>query len=226
MTPTRSRPPMPPGTSRNPPVGTFQRTYLKEGVVSTGPSGRHPSRVDDTLLRADEGILVLDGDGADARLAADRGDEFPPPGSLATVAHNREVPAEGGWMHRPPVIEQPVASQVCLGEPDVLAVAVARPVADSGDDGDGVHAHPEELGGGDVRGDRLAESGQPVEGLQVVDGRAWMQLEADQELRVLGCRKLRDRRPVGGDPALPLRLVDGLEVRQPSPTGEVRRPVA
>ena len=78
----------------------------------------------------------------------------------------------------------------------------------------------------DVGGDRVTQRRDSLERLDVVDRGAWMELQADQQLRILSRRKFRDLGPVGLYPLVPLPLVDRLEIRQPPAAREMRRAVA
>jgi len=74
----------------------------------------------------------------------------------------------------------------------------------------------------DVGRNRVTKARDPVEGLDVVDGRAGVKLETDQELRVLFRREFREGRPVRLDRRLPLPIGDALEVGKPASARKVR----
>src|SRR5690348_14088313 len=182
MTPTRSRPAIRFALPVSPYLALERSSEAntKPAAVSTRGAAEHARRFHYALLGTAERILVLDRDRADTGVPADRRDELPPPGRVAPATGDREVPRQRLRIFRPAMVEQAEASEVGIAELDILAVAVRRPIADVSDDGDGVHAHPEEVAGIDVGRKRVAQRGEAIEGLHVVDGGARVQLETDQ----------------------------------------------
>ena len=89
-------------------------------------------------------------------------------------------------------------------------------ITDCLDERERVHRLPEEVAGIEVDAEVGAQLADPVERLEVEDERARVELEADQEVRVLAPREFRDLEPVGCDTLTPLPISDPLEVRQPS----------
>src|SRR2546421_2056811 len=152
----------------------------------------------------------------------ERVEERAPPRRFVASADCGETPRRG---FGPAVVEQAVQREVAVVEDDVLEVRVPH-ARQSRDNGERVHLHPEEMARVDVRGEIAADRGELPERLEVVDESARMQLDADQDLRVLAVREVRDLRPVRRPDLLPLPLVLALEVRQPAPGGEARPYVA
>src|SRR5947208_15855613 len=105
-------------------------------------------------------------------------------------------------------------------------MAVPDSLAEAGDDGYRVHAHPEAVARIEVGRDRLAERRDALEALHVVDGGAGVELQTDQQSWVLGPGEVGKPGPVGEDAFLPLGFVDALQVGQPAAGREVGDAVA
>src|SRR5919201_6580338 len=78
----------------------------------------------------------------------------------------------------------------------------------------------------EVRRDVVGERGEPLERLGVVRIRARVELDADQQLRMLAPRELSRLLPVRADDILPLPLADTGEVREPAARVEMRCAIA
>src|SRR5256885_15287648 len=78
-------------------AGTFHGTYTKPSAVSTSRdltarAGQHARRLEDPLLRFDEGVLVLDRDRPDGCALPQQRHECRPPARVAPAADHGEVP--------------------------------------------------------------------------------------------------------------------------------------
>ncbi len=124
------------------------------------------------------------------------------------------------------MVEQAVEAKRIVVERHVLGVHVADARHDSLDHPIGVHLHPEEVAGIQVGVEVFTETDELLEGLDVVDGRPGVQLDADLDVRVLLGRERGELRPVGNDGLLPLAVVHSLQVRQPAAGAEHRGVVA
>src|SRR6266699_2133021 len=159
MTPTLTRPAMRTPVSNS--AGTFHRPEMKGLSVSTPQaadgSGQDTGRLRHAGRRGDERVLMLDGDGVGPAACRERADETVPPG-----------------LRLAPPDEEAVDGETLIREHDIFSMAVPGAIADAIDHGDGIHSHPEEVARVDVRGDGVAQAGDPVEALDVVDRGAGM----------------------------------------------------
>src|SRR2546428_8663116 len=100
-------------------------------------------------------------------------------------------------------------------ESRVLAVRVPDAITDCLHQRERVHRLPEEVAGIEIDAEVGAKMAGAGEGLEVEDVRTRVKLEADQEVRMLAPRELRDLEPVRCYALSPLPIGDPLEVRQP-----------
>ena len=143
------------------------------------------------------------------------------------VADGGELPRRLGRRTRPAMIEQAAEREHLGVEHDVLGVGVpdrGRPARRSPP-----RCPSAARRSGSGRGWRPGcrpSAARRVKRLDVVDDGAGMQLDADQQVGVLGAANSLSVAPVRRHGALPLLLVDALEVGQPAAGGEVRRAIA
>src|SRR5439155_4226865 len=175
--------------------------------------------VRDALLSGHRRILVLDRDRLDTALAERRQERTPPRG--AVTATDRCESPRGASIHRvPAAVQQSVQIEFVGAEDDVLGMRMSDPRQRSGD-GEGIHLLPEEMAGIEGHGQLPRDRGELFKRLDVVHTRPRMELDADQEVRMLTVDELRELRPVRRQRVLPLPFVDADEVGKPTTSIEI-----
>src|ERR671936_1154292 len=112
------------------------------------------------------------------------------------AAYARERPRRRRLRRRPAVVEQSVQRERALVEDDVLRVRVTDARQRRGD-GQWIHSLPEEVARIEVRGEVRCDRREPLERFVVVDTRARVQLDADEQRRVLTLHKRGELAQVG-----------------------------
>src|SRR5207245_8577102 len=211
-------------------VGTFHRPYTNDLSVSTLKTadrrGEYACRLRHARFGGDERVFVLDGDRVDAAARRQPADETVPPGLRLAPTDHREVPRHLVGRFRPAPVEKPIDREVVLRDHHILSVAVSGAIADAIDDRNGIHSHPEEVARVNVGGDRIPQARDPVEGLDVVNDRPGVKLQAHEQLRLLVGPEPGASEPAWFHRRLTLRVMNALEIGEPAAAGEMRRAVA